>query len=166
MLQEVLSTSVLESLMLHLADEFDCSYLPCRPRMPSIMLWTFFLLVMGCVQSLFLQPVLAVWSGNLSWIRWLLLSICMSLNLALRWRHSIPAHFLFGNIAGQLVVLRRKTLGCQEWWLGKLAKRCHTMSSLRIGEGFMTRTEHISCHAFSLIFVPVLWPFVGPVSRV
>jgi len=108
MLQEVLSTSVLESLMLHLADEFDCTYLPCRPRMPSIMLWTCFLLVMGCVQSLFLQPVLAGWSGNLSWIRWLLLSICMSLNLALRWRHSIPAHFLFGNIAGQLVVLRRK----------------------------------------------------------
>ena len=125
MLQEVLSTAVLESLMLHLVDEFDCSYLPCRPRMPSIILWTCFLLVMGCVQSLFLQPVLVGWSGNLShWIRWLLLSICLSLNLALRWRHSIPAHFLFGDIAGQLVVLRRKTLGCQEW-RRKHVIRCH-----------------------------------------
>lgn len=110
LLQEVLSTSMLDSLMLHLSDEFDCSYLRCHPRIPSMVLWTSFLLSMGFLQSLFLQ-ILVLWSrmapGDLFWT-WLVVALCLSINLAIRWRHSIPAHFLFGNIAGQLVVLRRK----------------------------------------------------------
>ena len=78
-----------------------------------MVLWTSFLLSMGFLQSLFLQ-ILVLWSrmapGDLFWT-WLVVALCLSINLAIRWRHSIPAHFLFGNIAGQLVVLRRKTLG-------------------------------------------------------
>ena len=101
---------MLDSLMLHL-EEFECTYLGCRPRIPSIVLWTAFLLSIGAVQSLFLRMLFAV-SGmfqDLFWT-WLLLALCLSISLAIRWQHSIPAHFLFGNIAGQLVVLRRKTL--------------------------------------------------------
>lgn len=115
LLQEVLSTSMLDSLMLHLSEEFDCTYLRCHPRIPSMVLWTCFLLSMGALQSLFLQILvpLVPWSrmrwfcSDLFWT-WLLVALCLSMSLAIRWRHSIPAHFLFGNIAGQLVVLRRK----------------------------------------------------------
>jgi len=113
---------MLDSLMLHLLEEFDCTYLRCHPRIPSMVLWTCFLLSMGALQSLFLQILvpLVPWSrmrwfcSDLFWT-WLLVALCLSMSLAIRWRHSIPAHFLFGNIAGQLVVLRRKTLGGRSW---------------------------------------------------
>ena len=116
LLQEVLSTSMLDSLMLHLSEEFECTYLRCHPRIPSMVLWTCFLLSMGALQSLFLQILVRGWMqpGDFLWT-WLLMALCFSMSLAIRWRHSIPAHFLFGNIAGQLVVLRRKTLGGRSW---------------------------------------------------
>ena len=114
LLQEMLSTSMLDSLMLHLADEFDFAYMRCSPRFGAFILWTLFLLLVAfgqclCIQLLIVLPC-SQFSHSLpaSWC-WLL--ICpLFTSLVLRWRHSVPAHFLFGDVAGQLVVLRRKSL--------------------------------------------------------
>ncbi|CAJ1458444.1 unnamed protein product [Effrenium voratum] len=107
MLQEMLSTTMLETLMCHLASDFDCAYLTCRPTLSAVLLWTLFLLTVAFWQCALLQICLMVWSTSALGFcgRWLMLAIW----LALRSRGAVPFHFLCGDVAGQLVVLRRQT---------------------------------------------------------
>ena len=108
LLQEVLSVSMLDSLMLHLSDDFDSAYLPAHPRAFAKVLWALFLSLVAAMQGFFIELfLLALQTPGSSYLSCFMLCL-LSMSLALRWRSSIPAHFLLGDISGQLVVLRRK----------------------------------------------------------
>eukprot|EP00930_Biecheleria_cincta_P099143 TRINITY_DN9078_c0_g1_i1.p1 TRINITY_DN9078_c0_g1~~TRINITY_DN9078_c0_g1_i1.p1 ORF type:complete len:434 (-),score=95.56 TRINITY_DN9078_c0_g1_i1:367-1668(-) len=115
LLQEVLSTLVVKSLQQQLCAEYDFAYVTCRPKATAFVVWVMFVLLVAAVQSVLLQVALTAVFGSamesqLGYhpvMRWLTLTAI----LAVRWRKSVIAHFLFGDVAGQLLVLRRK--GCQ-----------------------------------------------------
>ncbi|CAE7404674.1 unnamed protein product [Symbiodinium necroappetens] len=108
LLQEVLSTLMVQSLMRHLSD-FDHTYLTSSPKPAAWVLWTGFVALVSLAQCILIEvPFCALRGTEGVWlsffVRWMILATI----LALRWRNSVPAHFLLGDVAGQLVVLRRK----------------------------------------------------------
>ena len=114
LLQEVLSTSMVQGLMRHLSEDFDHTYLKSSPKPAARLLWMAFLVMIALVQCTFIQlPLRAIRSTEAegTWVFFCLRWMILTAALALRWRNSVPAQFLFGDVAGQLVVLRRK--GCQ-----------------------------------------------------
>ena len=110
LLQEVLSTSMLQGLMRHLED-FDHCYLKSSPKPAARLLWMTFLAIVALLQCLLIQLPLYVIRGTATESTWLWFSFCwmvLAAILALRWWNSVAAHFLLGDVAGQLVALRRK----------------------------------------------------------
>lgn len=107
LLQEVSSRATLDSLMGHLADEYEAAYIACAPTGTAVALWGLAMLAVSSAQLALLLPLATCLP-----VEGFGVSACAQLALlcivnALRWRHSCVTQYLLGSIAGQLVVLRR-----------------------------------------------------------
>jgi len=113
MLQEVLSSTVVRSLRRHLSTDYDFFYAECCPQASALIAWVAFLLIMAALQLAMLQSGLSFLSSqaDVIWLHLVARWLSLAAILAVRWRDSVPAHFLLGDVAGQLVVLRRKNCG-------------------------------------------------------
>jgi len=111
MLQEVLSSTVVSSLQRHLSAEYDFFYACCSPQASALIAWVAFLLIVAALQMTVLQAFLLclrTQAADVAWPHLIARWLSLAAMLAVRWRNSVPAHFLLGDVAGQLVVLRRK----------------------------------------------------------
>ena len=112
MLQEVPGVSTITALLRFLGDDFDARYAQRRPSAFAVAAWVATTLLVAAAQLAILEPLLRML------LRPSLLDLTCGVGgrLALlftafgvRWRHSIVTQFLLGSVAGQLLVLRRKS---------------------------------------------------------
>ena len=112
MLQEIPGASYVSALLGFLGDQYEARYAYRAPSAFAAATWFAFIFAVCSLQLLFLEPllrllllpdVLALTGGACG--RLLLLAAAN----ALRWRHSSITQFLLGSVAGQLLVLRKRS---------------------------------------------------------
>lgn len=119
-LQEVCGRATLDELMRHLTPlGYEASYARRAPSVVAVVSWVVLCLAVAATQLLVLvepaarllvAPHALAWLGGPTVAGMLLRWLGLAAVFALRWRDSLPAQFLLGSIAGQLVMLRR--IGC------------------------------------------------------
>ena len=151
-LQEVCGVATVDELMRHLAPAgYEASFARRAPSPVAVASWVALCLIVAAAQLLILvepaarllvAPHALVWLGGPTATGALLRWLGLAAIFALRWRDSLPAQFLLGSIAGQLVMLRRT--GC-----ASLAAELTIEEFVPFDDAFNARTddEHTKAEA-------------------
>ena len=110
MLQEVPGASYVAALHGFLSDDFDARYAYRAPSAFAVMVWLAFTLAVSALQLIAIEPLLrCTLQPHLLLLTGGVTGRLLLAGTALRWRHSIVTQFLLGSVAGQLLVLRRRS---------------------------------------------------------